>query len=365
MKNKGFTLIEVLIASSIFAMVSMIGATIFMNISQSERKTSLTNAIYEDARVVMEMLAREIRTSTIDYEEYYSVNVLKAEYYGINRGVYGSRFYDPGYKYKAAGVDPEPGTNPADLGTTCFNSGGDPPTSGPCDETYTILFPLSVDKNTGKNFWNNPAATENAFCKAPSCPEFQDELYLISADGREKTILINQKTSTSGDHAISMIKLEGVDKDTNGVVDIFKCKTDYTCPVSITTYQGFKYPQTNPPLDYSNIKLPKRKNLGDLFAISTADFIPISPLRSSISKIEFYISPRDDPYKAFAEKDMQYQPYVTIVLTLEPSEKERANYPGDPPKITIQTTVSAGVKQKITTYPPTKKLDWIQTVPNL
>lgn len=351
MKNKGFTLIEVLIASSIFAMVSMIGATIFMNISQSERKTSLTNAIYEDARVVMEMLAREIRASTIDYEEYYSVGALQSAYYGINRGVYGSRFYDPGYEYN--GGNPAQGSNPGDLGTTCFDPAEDPPTPETCNDTHTILFPLSVDKNTGKNFWNG-TANETAFTGE------QSELYLISADGREKTILIKQKI-TADDYALSMIKLDGVDSDTNGVVDIFKCKTDYTCTTSINNYADFKHPAG----DYSKIFLPPKSDSGKIFTILTADFIPISPLRSSISDLKFYISPKDDPYKAFAEKDMQYQPYVTIVLTLEPSEKERANYPGDPPKITIQTTVSAGVKQKITTYPPTKKLDWIKGVPNL
>lgn len=359
MKNKGFTLIEVLIASSIFAMVSMIGATIFMNISQSERKTSLTNAIYEDARVVMEMLAREIRASTIDYEEYYSVGALQSAYYGINRGVYGSRFYDPGYYYDP--VAPEQGENPKDLGTTCFDDDGN---SGSCDDAYTILFPLSVDKNTGRSFWNDEDGTANAFCdkgngQCEEDPSF-NELYLISADGREKTILIKQKI-TADDYALSMIKLDGVDSDTNGVVDIFKCNSDYDCKTTLPE-ADFTYLSA---LKEGDIKLPETGMEETPFSITNSDFIPISPLRSSISDLKFYISPKDDPYKAFAEKDMQYQPYVTIVLTLEPSEKERANYPGDPPKITIQTTVSAGVKQKITTYPPTKKLDWIQTVPNL
>lgn len=347
MRNKGFTLIEVLIASSIFAMVSIIGATIFMNISQSERKTSLTNAIYEDARVVMEMLAREIRAGTIDYEEYYSVNTLKAGYYGINRGVYGSRFYDPGYDY--SGGDPAQGKNPEDLGTVCFDDLGD---DGACDDTHTISFPLSVDKNTGKNFWDGTPGT--AFSGS------QSELYLISADGREKTILIKQKTSTSGDYAISMIKLEGVDKDANGVVDIFKCETDYDCGTTIGAVD-FKHP-LNPSPDYSDIKLPKTGTSETPFSIVTSDFVPVSPLRSSISELKFYISPEDDPYKAFAEKTMQYQPYVTIVLTLEPSAAEKQNYPGTPPKITVQTTVSAGVKEKITTYPPTKDLSWIKDV---
>jgi len=357
MKNKGFTLIEVLIAASIFAMVSMIGATIFMNISQTERKTSLSNAIYEDARVIMEMLAREIRAGTIDYEEYYSVEVLGAAYYGINRGVYGSRFYDPGYKYNAG--NPIPGSNPADLGTTCF----DPSTgnSGPCGDTYTILFPLSVDKNTGKNFWSNENPSENAFCdnsKGICDNSLPSELYLISADGREKTILIKQKISgTSDDYALSMIKLEGVDKDTNGIVDIFKCKSDYDCKTKIPE-EDFNHPAG---LNYEDITLPLTGENKD-FNMVTSDFVPISPLRSSIKTLKFKIFPKEDPYKAFAEKEVQFQPYVTIILTLEPSEKEKQNYPGTPPEITIQTTVSAGVKQKITTYPPTKDLTWIQDV---
>ena len=187
MTNKGFTLLEALIASTIFAMVAMVGANIFVNISQSEQKTELANSLYEDARVVLETLATEIRESTIDYEEYYNIEVLDSDIYGVNRGVYGSRFYDPGYKIGAGGA-PEPGSNPANLGVEWLDEDGDP--ADP--DTGVVVYPLSVDKNLGKHPYDGvedasafcePAVNPEGACNKPE--EGHPELHLISEDGRE------------------------------------------------------------------------------------------------------------------------------------------------------------------------------------
>jgi len=352
--KKAFTLIEVLIASSIFVMVAALGSTIFMNISVSERKTSLMNGIYEDARVITEQLSREIRNSTIDYEEYYSMKVLDAQFYGINRGCYGSRFYDPGMFYDNGTESPKLGSNPENLGVESITDTA---------ATTTVAFPLSIDKNTGQNPWDSASETgseANAFCKPtelPSCADPQTELYLISADGREKTIIAKQLI-IGEDSALSMVRMTGLDKDTNGIIDIFTCSPGYFCPPSNPAVD-FKHPEGILALSYSDIFLPEKMDETQ-FSVTTSSFVPISPFRSNIKDLKFIISPTEDPYKAFAEGLVQYQPYVTIMLTLTPSEKERGNYSGTPPEVTIQTTVSTGVRQKIATYPPTQDLGWIQ-----
>ena len=354
MRNKkshsGFTLLEALIAASIFAMVSMMGAAIFINISQSERKTELTNALYEDARVIMETLAREIRSGTIDYEEYYNKHVLCSTLYGVNRGVYASRFYDPGF-YLDAGV-PKKGTNPEHLGVQTI-----PPSE--------MVFPLSVDKNMGQNPYS-AAEPANALSDniAINCPsKAPDELHLISSDGRIKTTLVRQQMNDD-DYALSMLRMESKDLDNNGVTDIFSCTEEYkeycTSATDGEIASEFTSPFDIPTLDSAEIKLPSDTDKGQ-FAIATSAFVPISPLRSSIKNLRLIISPVEDPYKAFAETLVQYQPNVTIVLTLVPSAEEMTSYPSETtPEITIQTTVSTGVHQKITTYPPTKELDWIE-----
>ncbi|MFA4890901.1 MAG: prepilin-type N-terminal cleavage/methylation domain-containing protein [Candidatus Gracilibacteria bacterium] len=372
---KGFTLIEALIASSIFALVAVMGATIFINISHSDRQTELTNALYEDARVVMEKLATKIRNGTIDYEEYYSVEVLDSELYGINRGVYGSRFYDPGLSELDGSLDQ--GANPDNLGAECINASGD---IVECtDENSEFIFPPSVDKNLGHNpALDSDNAKASAFCDddlGKLCPavldpatlaNMQDELYLISEDGREKTIIIRQEISLAdgtADGIISLLSMTGLDNDNNGIVDIFSCVdeiSDY-CYADGEIPAGYEFEH---PEEYSltDITLPKSIENED-FDLVNSPFTPISPLRSSITNLKFIIWPNEDPYKAFAEKAVQYQPNVTIIMSLEPSADEMQDYPGiETPTVTIQTTVSTGARNQIDTYPPTKDISWMKDI---
>jgi prepilin-type N-terminal cleavage/methylation domain-containing protein len=69
--KKGFTLVEIIIANSLFSSVSLIGVGIFINITRVQRRIYLENAVYEDGRFLMARLSREIRLNAIDYGEYY------------------------------------------------------------------------------------------------------------------------------------------------------------------------------------------------------------------------------------------------------------------------------------------------------
>lgn len=361
MQNKrGFTLMEVLIAASVFGMLSVIAATFFLNISQSQRTTDSYSALYEDARVIMENLATEIRNGTVDYEEYFNITsediISSTRYYGTNRGVYASRFYDPGYVYNNGG-DPTSGKNPTDLGVKCLTApAGDPKTVSEvdCDGGSSIsTFSLSVDKDMGKHPYNWDGAPEGDASAMDN--NDQPELYLISKDGRNKTIIIKQQITETTDSVLSILRLTGEDVDNNGVVDAFFCATGTKGCESAGNIEPFKDP---------NGLVAKHET--ETFNVSTSPFTPISPFRSNVKDIHFIITPTEDPYKAFDEPDAQIHPSVTIVMTLEPSSAEKANLPTEQQNqsITVQTTVSTGLTSRLKTYPPTSDLGWIKNVVN-
>ena len=404
--TKGFTLTEVLVAMSLFAIVSTISATVLVDVVQLQKKSSIQNEIYEDARILMQQLTNEIQSGTIDYEEYYSVNVvqkkkaalptmLNERFFGINYGVYGSRFFDPGRT-----LYPTPAANPDDLGIECSypkltDPGYDPNKS--CD----IYFSDSTDLNTGQNPYKNNSgnylSTEaNALCDnkaiANSCSPLPTgivaDLYLIDSSGTHKTI-VGQKNMTSGtcgtlatsaDCAVGIIKMTGQDLDQNGIIDVFKCDSDYSNCIdghnAIDISPAFKYPflvsKGAGLKDYlfnNNIRIPQRSDLGVAYNASTSQFIPITPNRANVKSLKFTLNPLDDPYKAYAETDMQTQPTVTISMTIGLASAYKSDYPGNFPDITLQTTVTAGVIGKIDSYPPVNDIlrsnavdSWIKSV---
>ena len=68
--NKGFTLIEVLIASSIFVTVTVLVSDIFVRINKVQRRTQGIQTTATDARFAFETMAREARLGEIDYDYY-------------------------------------------------------------------------------------------------------------------------------------------------------------------------------------------------------------------------------------------------------------------------------------------------------
>ncbi len=354
--NKGFSLMEVLIAISLFAIAAFISSNILVDTAQLEKKSSIQNSIYEDLRMVLQTLANEIQNGTIDYEEYYSYYVLQNGendddvFYGVNYGIYGSRFYDPGKSLDGLATK-----NPDDLSMEC--SFPNPLADG---EECEVVYTLSTDLNTGLNpFYNagNNYSGSNAFCdkgqgKNP-CNGETDHLFLIDNTGTKKTIIAPKEIE--GGMALGMIKMDGKDLDQNGITDTFSCMEEFNCealnPEDPLMPLEVLHPGEN---KYANIKIANKSDLNDEFSpenLDTSEFMPISPLRSSI-KARFIISPLEDPYKAFGEPAMQLHPSVTIILTIDLSDEAKKDYPGIFQPLTIQTTVAAGVVGRIDSYPP-------------
>lgn len=347
--QKGMTLIEMLIALSIFALVAIISSTILVNISQVEKNTSIEASLYEDARIILSQLVKEIENGVIDYDEYFSVNVVQknvsSPVFGLYYGVYGGRFYSPGAR-KAGGA----AANPADLGVEC--SWPDPQGSQPCEVIYT----LSTDLNTGANPFTSSSSNpdlSNAFCdKLGTCPTISsksDYLFLINNAGNLKTILGAQEMG-GGEKSLSIVRLVGEDSDQNGIIDRFACDADFTCKV-----------QTGLISLYNNLKLPTKADL-NLTPSAGSAFVPLSPSTANIVGLKFDIFPVDDPYKAYAEPKMQLHPTVKITMTVDLSASAKASYAGTFKPIVLSTTVSSGVVGKINSYPPTTDVGWMKSL---
>ena len=355
--RKGFTLAEVLLASTIFAVVGLIAITIFVSILRIQQRIALENAIYEDARFMMERIAREVRRNAIDYEEYYN-KLVEQKPYGVSYGCYGSRFYNPG-----KGSGPLKGN----FGALC-NDG----TSAQLPQNVgCVLDKETLDINTGKNpfdgnvFGDKGSEVANAFCDKnfannadPNCGSpnqtnhhLQKQLYLINPQGTEKTILA-LKEITSGsqnEHALALLRLTGEDEDNDGIREQwascssdpqnpFCCSKDFSCPAGLPSGSG-----TQGPLESTLSFNPVDNYQG---------FVPISPTRSDVIALDFFVAPLEDPRKAFAEDsvDIQQQPHVTIMITVQPARSVLQNYTDTVPQITLQTTLTSRVYNEVKSF---------------
>jgi len=380
--KKGITLIEVLVASSLFTVVAVVSTSILIQVATVEKTSSIQNALYEDMRIVLQQITKEIQSGAIDYEEYHSVYVLQDEVagtvFGINYGIYGSRFYDPGES-----LNPGLTSNPTDLGVECSY----PLNFIPGDECE-IVYTLSMDYNTGSNNAspvNTP--TNSAFCfggdiLCPNDSAVTDYLFLIDNTGTKKTI-ISKKSLASGasDYALGIVRLEGQDVDQNGVIDTFYCSDEFTCTNNSNSLDLIKNTYHLPLVgtDYEDFydsakgvpQLADLKTAFDIVDPADTQFVPISPLRSSITDLKFIIHPLEDAYKAYGESEMQTHPSVQIILTMDLNEEQKENYPGEFKPVTIQTTVAAGVLGEIVSYPPIFEVrdkdnsSWINSVPGI
>jgi hypothetical protein len=188
-------------------------------------------------------------------------------------------------------------------------------------------------------------------CNAADTAATTSELYLINKDGNAKTFfakkLVKTTPANEKEYALSMFEKIGEDKNSDGITESWKnckdgnklcCASEYDC-----------------------------KDLGTLeSSLSSGDvykgFVPLSPLRTNVTKLEFQIMPTEDPRKAFAEPGYISQPRVRITLSVQPSAAQLNRF-GNPakadiPTIVLQTTVSSRIQSEVKSYlgPDTYKI---------
>lgn len=354
---QGFTLIELLIAVGLFSVVIVIVASLMIDVIRAAKDANLQNQVYEDARYTMQKIAQEIRNGMVDYDEYYAQNVVGADNWGQAYGKYYSAFYNPGSDEM--------------LGFFC----NDGVTRN--DKNCTPI-KKTMDKNTGQNPFDgklggsDDVKSENAFCGADEhkiignsdsaaqekgqlpdgtslCPaeegskKPQQELYLISADSRQKTIIAKEKIGETNDnppkpiYALSILRMKGEDSNGDGVVDAFECADGFECTDS-TNPDKILPDKREFELNPEGTNWPDANDLkDDGFA---KDFVPITPFRVNVTDFNIFISPAENSNYAFAENLEQFQPRVSIVLTIEPNPDYTGSKTAFQP-ITLEETISS------------------------
>jgi prepilin-type N-terminal cleavage/methylation domain-containing protein len=279
-KKKGFTLVEALIAITIFVILGTLISTVYVFNVRNYNQIKAQKELVDDAQFIVERIAKELQSSTIDYEEYFNMVALDGgSNYGDNYGNYATAFYSEGIN---TGQNPNAGE---------YISGEWDMSSAVCDTKF-------VDgESCGKDI---------DYYK-------YDELYLISGDGSYKTMFKFAEI----DGEFSYLKMNGIDGDGNGVMESFECAAETPCDGEF-------------PVD--------------------ADFISLVSPRTEIVALKFFISPLEDPRKAFAEDriEVQMQPHVTILLTVKP--KDEAGLLKSDVSFTLQTTVSSRVQGEVFSY---------------
>lgn len=73
-RNHGFTLVELLVAMSIFVVVSLISVTVFAQIIRSQTYLNDRRNLQEEGRFLLEKIVKELKNGTIDYPQYHMTN---------------------------------------------------------------------------------------------------------------------------------------------------------------------------------------------------------------------------------------------------------------------------------------------------
>ncbi len=300
-------------ALSIFTIVMAMATGIFTDSFASKRKIELSRILYEEARVALERIVKEMRRGTIDYEEYWNRSQHQSasvddDAYGQNYGDYARQFYR--------------------------DAGGNIPAA-------VTRFHENVGENVGVGTDPLGDAASLAICTPPQIPIApgasgyeQCELYIITAEGTEKTIikLIPEVVDGDTEYRLTMFKLPGRDSDADGQIDKWKIYNATAGNPSPSKFYDF-CSAYDAVTDECNAR----------------QFQKIQPDSIKITSLKFYISPREDPRKAFAEftNDVQQQPHVTIELTAEPSIARIRGIRGDAPTVTLQTTIGARAQNEV------------------
>ncbi len=70
--NRGFSLMEVIVAMGVFAVIVGSSLGIFSLVVRSQRQALLKAKIQREAQLIMEVMVKKVRTSRIDYQYYTS-----------------------------------------------------------------------------------------------------------------------------------------------------------------------------------------------------------------------------------------------------------------------------------------------------
>ncbi len=324
-RKGGFTIAELLVATVILAIIITTAIVVYANFFNSIRNIKAANLVYEEARFTMERIVKEIRNGSIDYEEYYNQTANFPLGIGLNK-TYGQNYCEYSRQFYSPGPDGQYGT---------FD-----------------------DESTGERNENAPI---------PIDTPIQEKLYLIDSIGTHRTYI--QRIQTTDDSnppnaigKIAILKLDGKDYGLNkvdggpagcsrdqgegdGLIDTWFCA------------KGFDCDKVTPPGDlgpgcsesYDIIVDDPGTLPDDLYDLENSSFVDITPAALDIVSLKFFITPQEDPRKAYSNIDIQIQPHVTVKMIARANPSIAAEFRGNVPDIVLESTISTRAQKEIIT----------------
>ena len=274
--RKGFTLIEMIVAIGILGAITTITGQGLITMMQAKKVIDMNQAVLEDGQTVLNTISSDVQNNAIDYRGYW-------EFY--SRTVLG---------------------------------GG-----------YNL-----IPGNDYSHIWTNGSTSEIALgCVIATTPcYYQQFLVLTSPDAQERIVygaeLSNKAPCTTDcERILSKLDLRACDtKPADGVPDLY---LPYSPTKDLCSTDDHGKAISTGDLDDTNPEEPYDDY-----------FYPVTSLRTNITDLRFYVTPANDPYKAYAIPEYQVQPAVTIVMKIKPSKLYYGSAADKMNEITLQTTVT-------------------------
>ncbi len=293
-KKRGVSLIEILVATGIAAIVITSILSSIGGIYVAQKKNRFSQNFYSESRILMERIAQIARNNTIDYDRYYCNGENTCDY--------------PGLFYKDTDGD----------GTSDRNLGG--------------MTALGVADDTTKAFDNtDPQAT----------------LYLINGARNMKTAIRN-KTTVPADR-VEVQRQLGADTDNDGIADLWGPYnanggdlTNYASGDINVVWEGGVCNVIDGPGPAN--KHAVLGNSSEDLCHKATDWQSISPKSMKVTDLDFQPSPNRDPFLSFRIDEAQIHPHVFINMAIELRDPAKNGFdPIKQPKIAFQTMASSRV----------------------
>ncbi|MCF7830612.1 type II secretion system GspH family protein [Candidatus Gracilibacteria bacterium] len=323
-KKHGFTLLELIIALGIAAVIitttlGMVGSIYF-----SQKKLLITQDFFAESRFLMERMTQMIRNNTIDYDRYFIE---------VGPDNTACPVFDPDQTPTQEAINNNSAETRASLGY---------PNIFYWDTTASEAEGYDVqDKNLGGKRLDDG---ENDLCVKAWNDDPVITLYLIN---RSRTTRIAVRRNNDEDQELEVQRQLSADLDNDGVGDVW-------APLDVDGNGNFDEEDLEVVWNHEDSNLCQIRDYSDntydiLGEKTSEDFCSlahnwtvISPEQIKIESLTFVPSPDQDPYLSFAVNEAQIHPHVFILLKAKLRDPESFGIEEDEtPTVSLQTTASS------------------------
>lgn len=317
MKKKGFTLIELIVASTIATVVLIVSFALIGNIYFARKQIRIAQNFYTESRFLLDKIVKISRENTIDYDKYF-------ERVGPNENPF----------------------NPNNCGSSF-----DPSQGGPANEGYNVrtntegtrknlgyqnIFYWEVSDGVYRNLGGVDISGDIDKCAQAFHGELP-ELYLINEERNVRTTirLDDDNAGTLVDERIQTSVELGADTDSDGIADYWRpyykweeVSTVFTCMIydTATSVTG------------GRVALMQDEEI----CSQAHEFQDISPERLSIASFSFTPYPDREPVLNFRNEKAQVHPNIFLFMKVDLKNHQDFGFT-TVPTITMQTTTSSRV----------------------